>query len=120
MYDISGPFCLLYVGFETESFILSLMGINSGRYRYMQDLIDINSCFPQVTNHSLVRGPSPLNLAALLPYLQRDPDQQYASYIYILESCMASVLVSAAGPVFAPHKEIIHLQPITLALLLIT
>ena len=58
------------------------MGIVGGCYRYMQDLIDINSCRPRVANHSLVRGPTPLKLTALLPYLNRHPDPRYASYVY--------------------------------------
>ena len=58
------------------------MGIIGGCYRYMQDLIDINSCCPWVANNALVRGPTPLNLAALSPYHNRHPDPRFASYVY--------------------------------------
>ena len=77
-----GFLCSCCVGIEADTHILSLIGIMSGCYRYMQDLTEINSGCPRVANQSFVRGPTSLNLAVLSTYLDSHPDLQYASYVY--------------------------------------
>ena len=63
-----------------QSQILSLMGIVEGRYRYMTDLLALQ--IPPLTSTlACVRGPSPIFLNRLLPYLARYPDVAFSSYI---------------------------------------
>ena len=66
-----------------------LMGIVRGRYRFLSDLQALDSCRPPAYESALssqplplVRGPSPLNLFALYPYLSSHPDQEFSAYIY--------------------------------------
>lgn len=67
---------------------MSLIGI-----RYLPELQTLNVCYllvPQVgrSTHpgplSLGRGPPPLNLISLHPYLVSHPDQQFAAYTYFM------------------------------------
>ena len=63
--------------------VRSLMGICSGRYRYMRDLMDLDRCRPlSETAPRWPRGSTPIRLPALLPILQCHPDQAFAAYIF--------------------------------------
>ena len=58
------------------------MGIVSGKYRYMDDLLALDSCRPAAPCLMWPKGPSPVILPALMPFMWRHPDQQFASYVY--------------------------------------
>ena len=56
------------------------MGISDGRYRYMQDLLALES-WTNLSPNSCVCGPSPLRVDRLAPYLARHPDPRFAQYV---------------------------------------
>ena len=58
------------------------MGIINGRYRYLQDLSSLASYSHAPRPLFLCRGPTPIHLNSLLPFLHRHPDQAYAKFIF--------------------------------------
>ena len=63
--------------------VQALMGILTGHNRYMRDLADLDKCHPLSDVAPLwPRGPSPIWLPALLPFIQCHPDQDFAAYIF--------------------------------------
>ena len=70
------------VGLHPVARLLCLMGIVNGRYRYIQDLIQIESKGAPLPPPGYSRGPSPLNITVMSAYLHSYPDQQFAGYIY--------------------------------------
>ena len=60
------------------------MGIIGGRYRYIEDLLALDSCRPLQSDLVPIwpRGPTPVSLPVLLPYLKCHPDQQLAAFVY--------------------------------------
>ena len=64
-----------------SGFVLSLMGITEGGYRYTEDLLALESQqadgLPQL---SLLRAPTPVVVTSLLPALCLHPDQRFAEY----------------------------------------
>ena len=69
-------------GGSLSVFVLSLMGITEGGYRYTEDLLALESQqadgLPQL---SLPRAPTPVLVTSLLPALHLHPDQRFAEYI---------------------------------------
>ena len=70
-------------GGSLSGFVLSLMGITEGGYRYTEDLLALESQqadgLPQL---SLPRTPTPVVVTSLLPALCLHPDQRFAKYIW--------------------------------------
>ena len=65
-----------------REFVLSLMGIVSSKYQYMDDLLDLEQSQPILPVIQWPRGPSPISIPALSTYLLQHTDQMYANYIY--------------------------------------
>ena len=61
--------------------ILSLMGIVSSRYWYLDDLQCLESCSDSSASVCLPRGPTPIKLLALSTFIRLHPDQEFATYI---------------------------------------
>ena len=57
------------------------MGIISGRYRYLQDLLQLEAMTHHTPLCSWMRGPTPLSLEAFARHLGSHPDRGFASYI---------------------------------------
>ena len=57
------------------------MGVVDSHYRYTQDLLALESCTPHISPNWCIRGPSPLRLNLLAPYLSRHPDPRFAEYV---------------------------------------
>ena len=70
-------------GGSLSGFVLSLMGITEGGYRYTEDHLALESQqadgLPQL---SLPRAPTPVVVTSLLPALRLHPDQRFAEYIW--------------------------------------
>ena len=64
-----------------EEWSLPLMGLVAGSYRYLADLLYLESCTAGTTPYSWPRGPSPLSVEAFARYLRSYPDKQFVSYI---------------------------------------
>ena len=78
------PFFLVHLGTDpccSSWTILSLMGIVSGRYRYLNDLQCLESCSDSLAVARLPRGPTPIKLSALSTFMRLHPDQEFATYI---------------------------------------
>ena len=58
-----------------------LMGITAGRYRYLQDLLHLESSSCGSIPHLWSRGPTPLSVQAFARHLQSHPDQQFSAFI---------------------------------------
>lgn len=58
------------------------MGVVRGRYVYTPDLLMLESHRPTSSPCWCSRGPSPLSLDRLQPYLHCHPDRQFASYVF--------------------------------------
>ena len=70
-------------GGTLSGFVLSLMGITEGGYRYTEDLLVWESQkadgLPQL---SLPRAPTPVVVTSLLQALHLHPDQRFVEYIW--------------------------------------
>ena len=65
-----------------ERWSLSVMGITEqGRYRYMDDFLQLQACAPVDWYVRWPRCPSPVNVGRLACHLHRHPDREFASYI---------------------------------------
>jgi hypothetical protein len=62
--------------------LLSLMGITQGRYRYLGNLLALDRCRPLLPSAPWSLGPTPILIAALLPFITRHPDQVLAAFVY--------------------------------------
>ena len=61
--------------------VLSLMGIISGRYRYMEELICLERNHPPLPVIQWPRGPTPVRTHIFASYIHDHPDQMFVSYI---------------------------------------
>ena len=64
-----------------EEWSLPLMGLVAGRYRYLADLLYLESCTAAIMPYSWPRGPSPLSVEVFARHLRSYPDKQFVSYI---------------------------------------
>lgn len=69
-------------GVAVVNTVLPQMGIVGGKYRYMQDLLQLDACRPYAPSSWCTLLSTPLKLQQLETYLRRHPDQQYASYLH--------------------------------------
>ena len=58
------------------------MGIVSGQYRYIDDLHGLEGNQAYTPFPHFIRGPTPVIVSALLPFMHQHPDQQFARYIW--------------------------------------
>ena len=58
------------------------MGIELGKYHYTEELLALDRQQPLNTVITWPRGPTPVILPALLPYMQLHPDQKFAAYVH--------------------------------------
>ena len=68
-------------GGTLNAHVLLLMGIVATHYRYMQDLLELESNRSTTPSFQCIPGPSPLKLHLLQAYASRHPDQQFAAYV---------------------------------------
>lgn len=73
---------LLSLGSVLTDIMLPQMGIVNGRYRYIQDLLDLEFQHHDIPPAWCTRGPSPLRLDLLETYMCHHPDVQFAAYMY--------------------------------------
>ena len=64
-----------------KGWTLPLMGLVAGRYRYLPDLLYLDSCVPEPRPYVWPQGPSPLVVEAFAFHLRTHPDRQYVKYI---------------------------------------
>ena len=60
---------------------LPLMGLVKGRYRYLPDLLQLDSCTPLSPPYAWPRSPSPLLVESFARHLESYPDRQFVSYV---------------------------------------
>ena len=85
MYELDWPvIVLLLINADREDGNLTLenMGIQSGCYRFTRDLLQLSSLGSPSPSMDWARGPSPITMDVLFPYLRMHPDQSFAEYIY--------------------------------------
>ena len=58
------------------------MGIEQGRYRYLENLLALDRCRPLHPAASWDLGPTPILVTALLPFITRHPDQVFAAFVF--------------------------------------
>jgi hypothetical protein len=58
------------------------MGIEGGHYRYLNNLLALDRCRPSHPSAEGCRGPTPILVEALLPFICRHPDQLFAAFIH--------------------------------------
>ena len=59
----------------------------AGRYRYIGDLMALESCVPPTQPIQWPRGPTPVFIDRLLPYLSSHPDRLFVQYIHSGFTC---------------------------------
>lgn len=67
-------------GDQLTQLVRALMGLNGSRYRYMDDLLELDRC-QSLLPTLWPRGPTPVDSMALLPYADCHPDPRFAAYI---------------------------------------
>ena len=63
------------------AFSFPLMGVVSGRYHYMEVLLQLDSCIPPKPPMVWPCSPTPFRSQVLAQYLAHHPDQMFAQYI---------------------------------------
>ena len=64
-----------------EGWSWPLMGIVSGRYRYLQDLLQLEATAPVIPSCMWHRGPTPIAIESLAHHLRSHTDADFAGYV---------------------------------------
>ena len=83
------------------SWSLPLMGIIAQRYRYLRDLVQLETSAPHISPVEWPRCPSPLSPGAFARHLHSHPDQGFVTYI--LRGIASGFRIGYTGP---SHKLI--------------
>ena len=78
MYSCFNLVCIV----GCQALVLSMMGIVGSNYRYTEDLLALDRYRPQHPVITWPRGPTPIWVTALLPYMRLHPDQRFAEYVF--------------------------------------
>ena len=57
------------------------MGLVAGRYRYLSDVLYLDSCVPVTRPYAWLWGPSPLVVEAFALRLRAHPDREFVKYV---------------------------------------